>query len=281
MVGLFGKNRKPLGIIIFLFCVAGILFPIFAIESDKKAYARSGVSASIVMNADTMEIIKGENYNVPLPMASTTKIMTALLVAENCLPTETVVITKEAVGVEGSSIYLKEGECLTVKDLLYGLMLRSGNDAAVALALHAAGSVEKFVEMMNLRAESLNLNDTHYDNPHGLESKTHYTSCKDLCTLGCIAMKNSLFREIVGTKQTRIGENESLRDIKNKNRILFEYDGGNGIKTGYTNAAGRCLVSAAERNGVQIVAAVLNTPDMFGACENMMNYAFDTLRLRK
>ncbi len=237
----------------------------------------ASTSASVVMRADTLEVLKGENYDIRLPMASTTKIMTALLICENCKPDETVIVPKEAVGIEGSSVYLKEGEKFTVKELLFGLMLRSGNDCATALALHLAGSIDSFAEMMNMRAEDLGLTNTHYINPHGLHAKGHYTSCFDLCKLGCIAMKNPLFSEIVSTKLTTIGEGESRRSIANKNKILFNYAGGNGIKTGYTRAAGRCLVSAAKRNGVQLVAAVLNVPDMFGRCESLMDYGFSVV----
>ena len=245
----------------------------FVTKKEEGAFA-SGRSSSIVMRADTLGILKGQNYNVRLPMASTTKVMTALLICENCKPEETVVIPKEAVGIEGSSVYLKEGEKYTVKELLLGLMLRSGNDCAVALALYLGGSIDDFADMMNMRARSLELTDTHYVNPHGLHDKEHYTSCYDLCKLGCVAMKNPLFKEIVGTKLTTIGEGESRKTIANKNKILFRYEGGNGIKTGYTRAAGRCLVASAERNGVQLVSAVLNVPDMFGECERLMDYGF-------
>ncbi len=262
---------------LFILIALLLIFALTVPCSQFKAEGQGIHSASIVMRADTLEIIKGENYNVRLPMASTTKIMTALLICENCQPEEVIVIPKEAVGIEGSSLYLKEGESLTVKELLYGLMMRSGNDCAVALALHLGGSIENFAEMMNTRAKSLCLNNTHYVNPHGLHDKDHYTSCYDLCKLGCIAMKNTLFREIVSTKVTTIGDEQSKRTITNKNKILFEYDGGNGIKTGYTCNAGRCLVASAERKGVQLVSAVLNVPDMFNVCKQYMDYGFNAL----
>ncbi len=272
MDGNIAKSRR-LFIIIVAFCMLTALSFTFVTNKDDGAFA-FGHSSSIVMRADTLEILKGQNYNAPLPMASTTKVMTALLVCENCKPEETVVIPKEAVGIEGSSVYLKEGEKYTVKELLLGLMLRSGNDCAVALSLHLGGNIKNFADMMNMRAKSLGLNNTHYVNPHGLHDKEHYTSCYDLCKLGCVAMKNPLFKEIVGTKLTTIGECESRKTIANKNKILFRYEGGNGIKTGYTRAAGRCLVASAERNGIQLVSAVLNVPDMFGECERLMNYGF-------
>ena len=271
MDGNLAKSRRLfiITIIITTLCVLSATFT----PHGEPAHAETG-SSSVVMRADTQEILKGQNHTLRLPMASTTKIMTALLICENCRPEETIVIPKEAVGIEGSSVYLKEGEKYTIKELLLGLMLRSGNDCAVALALHLGGSIKNFADMMNMRAKSLGLTDTHYVNPHGLHDKEHYTSCYDLCKLGCVAMKDKLFKEIVGTKLTTIGEGESRKTIANKNKILFRYEGGNGIKTGYTRAAGRCLVAAAERNGIQLVSAVLNVPDMFGECERLMDYGF-------
>ncbi len=271
------KNRK-----FFFISLITILFFAFSlsltIEASRREAQAANNSSYIVMRADTLEVIKGANYTIRQPMASTTKIMTALLICENCPPDKSVQITKESVGIEGSSVYLKEGETYTVKELLLGLMLRSGNDCATALAISLGGSVDNFVEMMNLRASQLGLKDTHYVNPHGLHHKDHYTSCYDLCKLGCIAMKNPLFKEIVGTKLSTIGKGEYQKTIANKNKILFHYDGGNGIKTGYTKAAGRCLVASAERENVKLVSAALNVPDMFGMCENLLDYGFSVLK---
>lgn len=231
-------------------------------------------SSYIVMLADNFQIIDGKNIDLPLPMASTTKIMTALLTVENCRMEDEVAVPEEAVGIEGSSIFLKKGEKMTVRDLLYGLMLRSGNDAAVTLAVHTAGSVDNFVEMMNSRAESMGLKNTRFENPHGLHDENHYTSAYDLCKLGCIAIKNSLFKAVVSTKYISAGEGENRRYWKNKNRILTEYEGGNGIKTGYTVKAGRCLVASAERNGVTAVSVVLNCPDMFERSKILLDEVF-------
>ena len=264
----FHKEKAVLIALLVLLFLALLTLPV----ADAQAYNRT--SAILLIDAESGEVLHEENADLKMEIASTTKILTAITVIENADVLQRVRIPKRAVGVEGSSIYLKEGEKLTVKDLLYGLMLRSGNDSAVALALHLGGTEEHFVKMMNIRAEMLGLNDTHYANPHGLHDENHYTSCYDLCKLGCIAMKNPLFKEIVSTKKITIGEKESQRSIANKKKILFQYEGGNGIKTGYTRAAGRCLVSAAERKGVQLVAAVLNVPDMFGVCSSLMDYGF-------
>lgn len=249
----------------------------FLIPIGNIADAYNG-SAYIVMSERDLKVIEGENIHMRLPMASTTKTMTALVVVENALMDEVVTIPKEAVGVEGSSIYLKEGEKYTVKELLYGLMLRSGNDAAVALALHVAGNTEAFAEMMNIKAEELGLTDTHFVNPHGLHDKDHYTSAYDLCKIGCIAMRDPIFKEIVGTKFITVGEGKNKKYWANKNKILTTFDGGNGIKTGFTKDAGRCLIASAERNGVTVVSVVLNRYDMFNDCKALMESAFQTLK---
>lgn len=266
--------RFYIKIILFIFAVFLITLPFFNIAVKDKAEAGNGGSSYIVMDADTLRIFKSENEHLRLPMASTTKTMTALIVAENCIPDEVVTVPKAAVGIEGSSIYLKEGEKFTVKELLYGLMLRSGNDAATALALHVAGNVENFAAMMNIRAESMGLKNTHFTNPHGLHDKNHYTSAYDLCVIGCVAMKNPIFKEIVSTKFVSVGEGESKRFWSNKNKILSNFEGGNGIKTGFTKDAGRCLIASAERNGKMVVSVVLNRYDMFNDCARLMNEAF-------
>ncbi len=262
------------------FFVALVFFAVFIQVfniriSDNTANANN--SGSIVMRADNYEILGGENYYAKMPMASTTKIMTALIVVENCLMDEKVVVTSESVGIEGSSIYLKIGETLTVKELLYGLMLRSGNDSAMALAIHTAGSEEAFVNMMNLRASSLGLKNTNFCNPHGLDDKNHYTCCYDLCYISSFAMKYPQFKEIVGTKFVAIGNNEAKRYFQNKNKILSMYEGGNGIKTGFTKKSGRCLVASAERNGVLLISAVLNHGDMWNDCMKLLDSGFDKI----
>ncbi|NCA92632.1 D-alanyl-D-alanine carboxypeptidase [bacterium] len=260
--------------IALVFCA--LVFQFFTLSTSNNP-AKAINSGSIVMRADNYEILGGENFYARMPMASTTKIMTALIVVENCLMDENVVITSEAVGIEGSSIYLKVGETLTVKDLLFGLMLRSGNDSAMALAIHTAGSEEAFVAMMNLRAKSLGLKNTNFCNPHGLDDKNHYTCCYDLCYIGCFAMKYPQFREVVGTKFITVGNNEEKRYFQNKNKILSMYEGGNGIKTGYTKKSGRCLVASAERNGVLLISAVLNHGDMWNDCMSLLDYGFQKI----
>ena len=190
-------------------------------------------------------------------MASTTKIMTALLICEQCNVLDRMRIPKEAVGIEGSSMYLQEGEVLTLQELLYGLMLSSGNDAAVALAIYCGGTVEGFVERMNDKARILGLKDTHFANPNGLDAPDHYSSAADLAALGAYAMENPIFAKTVSTKTVRAAG----RSLRNHNKLLWLLPGAEGIKTGYTKAAGRILVSSAQRQGRRLVAATMDAPD--------------------
>lgn len=234
---------------------------------------------AVLLEADSCTVLYGENENTRLPMASTTKIMTAITVLDN-FPVDTVVkIPKEAVGIEGSSIYLCEGEELTIEELLYALMLESANDASVALAYATAGSVEDFVSLMNEKAIELGLNDTHFENTHGLDGDEHYTTAKDLGILACYAMKNPKFLEIVSTYKRVIPLNngEGSRVLINHNKLLRSYDGAIGIKTGFTKKSGRCLVSCAERDGVMLVAVTLNAPNDWQDHKKMLDYGFERL----
>jgi D-alanyl-D-alanine carboxypeptidase len=182
--------------------------------------------------------------------------MTALIVCEQCNVLDRVRIPQEAVGIEGSSIYLQAGEILTVQDLLYGLMLHSGNDAAVALAIYCGGTVEGFAELMNDKARSLQMYDSRFVNPNGLDHPEHYSTARDMAKLAAYAMKNPIFAQTVSTKTIRSGQ----RVFKNHNKLLWQLDGADGVKTGYTRAAGRILVSSASRQGRRLVAVTINAP---------------------
>ena len=274
------KTVKFLSLVIAFTAIISTCF--YSGANRTAAFASGGVkSSSIVIESTTKRILSSQNHNARLPMASTTKIMTALVVLENAKLDETVEINSSAVGVEGSSIYLRNGEKLTVRELLYGLMLRSGNDSAVALAIYVGGSVSGFVRLMNEKAEYLGLKNTNFTNPHGLHDGEHYTSAYDLAIISAEAMRNPEFAKIVSTKSVYIGENESRRYLVNKNKILSGYEGGNGIKTGYTKNAGRCLVSASLRNGMQIICVVLNHPDMWQDSVNLMNEAHSAYKMVK
>lgn len=247
-----------------------VLISLTAFGSGKVNASADGV-AEIAMELESGKILHGKNAEKKLPMASTTKIMTALIIAENCDLGEVITVPDEAVGVEGSSIYLKKGEQISIKDLLYGLMLRSGNDAACALAVHHSGTVEKFVEKMNERAKEIGATDTNFKNPSGLPDGEHYTTAKDLCNIARCAMSNPTFKEVVSTRNY----SGDFRQFLNKNKLLNSLEGANGVKTGYTTKAGRCLVSSAERGNMDVVCVVLNCYDMFERSARIINGCFD------
>ena len=207
-------------------------------------------------------------------MASTTKIMTALLAVETGDLSENVRIPAEAAGIEGSSLYLQAGDEITLGDLVKGLLLQSANDAATAIALHLAGSVETFAEQMNARAARLGLKNTHFANPHGLDDPEHYTTAYDLAVIASEAIGNEIFRAICSSEKEEITVNGEKRILVNHNRLLRSYDGCIGVKTGYTKKDGRCLVSAAERDGLCLVAVTLNAPDDWNDHKTMLDAGF-------
>ena len=262
------KVLRNILIYIIIFSSIFTVFP-FAVASN--------ISSETVIEQSTGRILSQNNGDIKMPMASTTKIMTALVVLENAEPNEIVVIPKEAQGVEGSSIYLKAGDSYTVEELLYGLMLRSGNDSAVALAIHVAGSIENFAKLMNTKAVELGAYNTNFTNPHGLHDNNHYTTSNDLALITANAYKNSLFKKIVSAKSYKLKENV----IYNKNKLLSSYDGADGVKTGYTTVAGRCLVSSSTRNGMQIICVVLNCYDMWERCKKLMDFAHENYKMTK
>ena len=275
----FSKNIQKIIILLTILTVLFVLVIANILTYNSSALAENHKNSGYCsMDARTEKVYFASNENVRLPMASTTKIMTALVTIENVKLDEKVNIPRSATGIEGSSVYLKEGAVLTVEELLYCLMLRSGNDAATALALFVAGSVDDFVTMMNITAERLELNNTHFANPHGLHDENHYTTAYDLCKLACFCMNNNEFKRIVSTKNVRVGQGESSRYLINKNKTLNSYRGGNGVKTGFTKKAGRCLVAASERENTQVVAVALNTPNMFEVCYNLMDKTFVKIR---
>lgn len=213
--------------------------------------------ACVVVDRNTNTILYGKNENQERKMASTTKIMTATIIIENCNLNDTVEISKKAAGTGGSRLGLKTGDKITIRDLLYGLMLRSGNDAAVALAEYAGGSIDGFAKLMNKKASELGLINTHFETPHGLDSDGHYTTAYELALLSNYALNNTTFAQIVGTKEYTITINESTKKISNTNELLGNFEGVYGVKTGFTNGANRCLVTACKRNDMDIICVVL------------------------
>lgn len=235
-------------------------------------FSAQGLSAqrAILMDADTGNVLFEKDAWQQGLIASTTKIMTALIICEQCNVLDRVKIPREAVGIEGSSMYLRENEVLTVQELLYGLMLRSGNDAAQALAIYCAGTVEGFAQLMNDKARNLGLENTHFENPHGLDSPNHYSSAYDLAVLASYAMQNPIFAKTVSTKSVKIGE----RVLQNHNKLLWRVDGADGVKTGFTKASGRILVSSACRNGRRLVAVTMNAPSDWNDHSSLLEEGF-------
>ena len=230
--------------------LAAVLFiplPAVAISAQK----------AILIDATTGRVLFDKDAHSRSLIASTTKIMTALIICEQCNVLDRVRIPKEAVGIEGSSMYLREGEVLTVQELLYGMMLHSGNDAAVALAIYCGGTVEGFAELMNDKARMLAMTGSHFENPNGLDSPGHYSTAADLATLASYAMKNPVFAKTVSAKTVSVG----ARSLRNHNKLLWRLEGADGVKTGYTRAAGRILVSSVARDGRRLICVTINDAD--------------------
>ena len=255
MYGIFAKTAA-------ITLAAVLLLPI-------KAEALSARRAE-ALDALTGQALFSRRAEEQALIASTTKIMTALVVCEQCNVLSRYRIPKEAVGIEGSSMYLKEGEVLTVQELLYGLMLSSGNDAAVALACFCGGNPSDFVELMNDKARALGLKNTHFANPNGLDAPDHHSSAQDLAILAAYAMENPIFAKTVSTKTIQVGG----RYLRNHNKLLWQGEGAEGVKTGDTNAAGRALVSSASREGRRIVAVTLDAPDDWNDHRKLLEEGF-------
>lgn len=250
-----------------MLAAAIFLFSIFPCQS--KAVSTSATSA-ILMDADSGRVLYQQNADKQMLIASTTKIMTALVAIREGTLSDTVTVKREAALTEGSSMYLKEGEQLTLETLLYGLMLCSGNDAAVAVADHVGGSQEGFAQLMNETAQELGMTNTSFANPNGLDHEKHYSTARDMAVLACAAMKNETLVRIVSTRTITIGG----RTMTNHNKLLSYMDGCIGLKTGYTKAAGRTLVSCAEKNGQRLIAVTLQDGNDWADHQALYEYGF-------
>ena len=270
----------------------------FGFEEGKEMQVLATVSASIpkpvvaaqsavLIDTDSGDIIYELNSNKRLPMASTTKIMTAIVALESGVPLDKIItVTKEMTGADGTSIYLYEKERFTLIDLIYALLLNSANDSAEAIAISVAGSIDKFAVMMNEKVKELNLKDTNFTNPHGLDNEMHYTTAYDLAKIAAYSLENETFVEIASTQNKIIypknadGTNNEAgaRYLRNHNKMLRLYKDIIGVKTGFTKRSGRCLVSAAERNGTRLVAVTLNASDDWNDHIEMLDYGFDNYR---
>lgn len=245
-------------------------------QQEGSGLPRTNARAASLIDVESGRILYSEQGDVELPMASTTKIMTAVIAIESGKLHEIVKTSNHAVGKEGSSIYLRLGEKMKLEDMVYGLMLRSGNDAATAIAEHVGGSEEGFVYLMNEKARELGLEHTSFRNPHGLDAKDHYTTANDLAKITAYALHNPTFRNIVKTKVKTAPNPNDAWDYKwlNKNKMLSLYEGADGVKTGYTKTALRCLVSSATRNGQQLAAVTLNDGSDWVDHSRMLDYGF-------
>ena len=255
-----------------------ILTNIFISKTEAVETPPPSVSAqsAVLIDLDSRAVLFEHNMRERLGMASTTKIMTALIAAEQAQLSALVQIPDEAIGVEGSSIYLEHGEALTMEELLYALLLQSANDAATAIAIAIAGSVEDFADMMNERAEEMGLLDTHFTNPHGLYDDAHYTTAYDLAVISAHALENETIARICSTYKATLPITSECqkRVLVNHNKLLKLYRGAVGVKTGFTKKTGRCLVSAATRDGLTLLAVTLNAPDDWSDHMSMLDFGF-------
>lgn len=243
---------------------------IFAMRVPARAELNVSAEAAVLMHADSGRVLYEKNADEHMLIASTTKIMTAIVVLEHCKLDDLVEVDSRSAGIEGSSMYLKAGESYTVEDMLYGLMLVSGNDAASALALHVADNMEDFAELMNEKAQELGMTESSFKNAHGLDEEGHYSTARDMAKLAAYCMENEDFARIAGTVSHTVGE----QTLVNHNRLLREYDGCLGLKTGYTMAAGRTLVTCAERDGARYVCVTLDDPDDWDDHKSLYDWAF-------
>lgn len=270
-------KRENINTYIAVLLLMVLLFSLLAItafgEKNDSSFLTSARSAVLYL-PETDNFIYSKNADTRMPMASTTKIMTALVAMENCDFSKVVEVNDSAIGVEGSSAYLRLGDRLTMEELLYALLLQSANDAAVAIACHISGDVESFSALMNEKALELGLTDTHFTNPHGLDNEEHFTTARELAIIAAEAMKNPDFRRIVSTYKRTFSTEERVRTYVNHNKLLKLYEGCNGVKTGFTKRSGRCLVSAAERDGLSFVAVTLDAPSDWSDHRKMLDFGF-------
>ncbi len=263
-------------LIAFILFVALLINLGLTLSSAEGTISVNGGAAALY-EPKTKTFLYSKNADERLPMASTTKIMTALVAIERENLKREITVDERAVGIEGSSAYLKAGEVFTLGELLYALMLQSANDAAEAIAYAIGGSIEGFADLMNEKAASLGLSDTHFTNPHGLDDEEHYTTARDLAVIAAEALSYPEFAEIASTTVKRVEKEGISRLFVNHNKLLKLYDGCIGVKTGFTKKSGRCLVSAAERDGLRLVSVTLDCPDDWCEHKKMLDFGFDQI----
>ncbi len=264
------------------FWLAIALLPVWSLRASALTSTNAlSVSAqsAVLLDASRGDLLYAKNADARMPMASTTKVMTAIVALEHMDAGTEIAAPAEAIGVEGSSIYLTEGEVLTLEQLLYAVLLESANDAATAVAIAVGGSVEGFAALMNRKAAELGLSNTQFQNPHGLDAEGHYTTARELAKIMMCALENPLIAQMVATRKITVphASTDGVRLLVNHNKMLRLYEGAIGGKTGYTKKSGRCLVSAAEREGVRLIAVTLNAPNDWNDHSSLFDMGF-TLR---
>ncbi|MGH7816970.1 MAG: SPOR domain-containing protein, partial [Candidatus Binatia bacterium] len=271
-----------LAVVYFAFTVQ----PASAFDPDENLTAR----AALLMDAATGRILYQKEADLRLPPASTTKVATAILTLESGHKlTESLTVSKDATRMPASKLYLRPGQTMTIEELLYGIMLASANDASVVLAEGIGGSVENFTELMTKKAHEIGATNSNFTNPHGLPAPDHYSTARDLAILFRYAMRNPLFREIVQTKFSSVSSTATVRkkvvprriSVRNHNRLLWDFDGALGGKTGYTVAAQKCFVGAVQRNGVTLIVSILGARDQWGDTKRLLGYGFDNYETLK
>ena len=260
-----------------VFCSLILLFNIFMFKSFAEGQPDISARSAVVICAETGEVVYSKNMNECLPMASTTKIMTAILALEYGADDHYLTVTEDIIAVEGSSMGLKDGDSVSLKTLVKGMLLKSGNDAANAVANIVAGDIPSFIKMMNEKATSIGMYSTSFETPSGLDGDNHYSTAFDMAILGAYAIQNPEFRSICSAESMTVyyGSSPYRRTLTNHNKLLTMYDGAFGIKTGFTKKSGRCLVSAVKRDGKTLVAVTLNAPDDWDDHIKMYDYAFN------
>lgn len=262
------------------------MFCVNVYAKEKEVKFKVDARCAIALDKETKEVLFQQNAYEIVPMASTTKILTALIAIEQGDLDKKVTISKKAASIRGSKVGYRAGEEIALKELVFGLMFKSGNDAAIAIAESLGGSIEGFADIMNHYARGIGLLDSHFESPHGLDSQNHYSSAYDLAMLTCKGMDYDLFREIVGSKSISKDKYNFTRDYNNINKILWLIPEANGVKTGYTGGAGKCLVSSMRNNNKDIIIVVLNCPDRWKVTEKIYNHvkeavAFENISMKE
>lgn len=269
------KRTKIISLILFVLIFTQITGSSASAKSKDAKDFRVNARCAIALDKETGTVLYEQNAYEIVPMASTTKILTALIAIEQGKLDKKVTISKKASSIRGSTVGYKEKEQITLRELIYGLMFKSGNDAAIAIAEELGKSTEGFAEIMNHYARGIGLLDSHFESPHGLDSSQHYSSAYDLAYLTAKGMDYELFREIVGSKQISKEKYNFTRDYNNINKILWRIPGANGVKTGYTGQAGKCLVSSINSNGKDIIIVVLNCPDRWNVTDEIYKHVLE------